>query len=171
MLELANVADLASICGGLYKEHPDLGDLHKPAKKALEFFKYLRNIYIGHFVPDLTDKAFEWNPFINALVGSDDHDKQLIVSWSALETAVNTYADPETGHKVFESDTDLNYPPDRTRFLNYLGEASLSALGYVARLIQISGEKFEKPDVHTNMVELAKIAGQTDFFVLTKGRR
>lgn len=171
MMEIANIADLASICGGLYKEHPDLSELHKPVKKALEFFKYIRNVYIGHFVPDLTDKTFEWQPFTNALVGSDDHDKQLVASWFALETAINTYADPETGHKIFESDTDLNYPPDRTRFLNYLGETAVGALAYVARLIQISRTKFETPDVHADMLELAKIAGQTDFSVLTKGKR
>ena len=171
MMEIANIADLASICGGLYKEHSDLGELHKPVKKALEFFKYIRNVYIGHFVPDLTDKTFEWQPFTNALVGSDDHDKQLVSSWFALETAINTYADPDTGHKIFESDTDLNYPPDRTRFLNYLGETALGALAYVARLIQISRTKFETPDVHADMFELAKIAGQTDFSVLTKRKR
>lgn len=171
MMEIANVADLGSICGGLYKEHLDLSELHKPVKKALEFFKYIRNVYIGHFVPDLTDKTFEWQPFTNALVGSDDHDKQLVASWFALETAINTYADPDTGHKIFESDTDLNYPPDRTRFLNYLGETTVGSLAYVARLIQISRTKFETPDVHADMFELAKIAGQTDFSVLTKGKR
>ncbi len=171
MMEIANVADLVSISGGLYKEHPDLSELHKPIKKALEFFKYIRNVYIGHFVPDLTDKTFEWQPLTNALVGSDDHDKRLVASWFALETAINTYADPDTGHKIFESDTDLNYPPDRTRFLNYLGETAVGALAYVALLIQISRTKFETPDVHADMLELAKIAGQTDFSVLTKGKR
>jgi hypothetical protein len=171
MMEIANVADLASISGGLYKEQPDLSELHKPVKKALEFFKYIRNVYIGHFVPDLTDKTFEWQPFTNTLVGSDDHDKQLVASWFALETAINTYADPDTGHKIFESDTDLNYPPDRTRFLSYLGETAVGALAYVALLIQISRTKFETPDVHADMLELAKIAGQTDFSVLTKGKR
>lgn len=171
MMELANVADLATICGGLYQEQPDLSELHKPIKKGLEFFKYIRNVYIGHFVQDLADKTFEWQPFTNALVGSDDDDKQLVASWFALETAINTYADPEMGHKIFASDTDLNYPPDRTRFLNYLRETALGSLAYVARLIQISRTKFETPDVHADMLDLAKIAGQTDFNVLTKGKR
>jgi hypothetical protein len=171
MMEIANVADLASIAVGLHKNHPDLSEIYRPVKKALEFFKYIRNVYIGHFVPDLTDKTFEWIPFTNALVGSDDHDKQWLASWFALETAINTYADPDTGHKIFVSDTDLNYPPDHTRFLNYLGETTHGSLAYVARLIQISRTKFETPDVHADMLELAKIAGQTEFSVLTKGKR
>ena len=62
ILEIGNVADLAAISGALYKDNPDLGELHKPIRKALEFFKFLRNVYVGHFVPDLTDKTFEWMP-------------------------------------------------------------------------------------------------------------
>jgi hypothetical protein len=34
----------------------------------------------------------------------------------ALETAINTYTDAKSGHKIFNSETDLNYPPDRMRF-------------------------------------------------------
>lgn len=171
MMEIANVADLAAISRDLYKDHPELSEIHNSVKQSLEFFKYIRNVYIGHFVPDLTDKTFEWQPFTNAIVGSDDHGKQWVTSWFALETAINTYADPETGHKIFESDTDLNYPPDHARFLSYLGKTTLGSLAYVARLIQISRTKFETPDVHADMLELAKIAGQTEFSVLTKGKR
>ena len=171
MMEIANIADLASISGGLYSAHPDLSELYKPLRKNFELFKNIRNIYIGHFVPDLTDKTFGWQPFTNALVGSDNHEKQLFASWLALETAINTFADPETGHKIFDSDTVLIYPPHRSRFLNYLGETAVGALAYVALLIQISRTKFETPDVHADMLALAKIAGQTDFSVLTKGKR
>ncbi|XSC43789.1 hypothetical protein ACF1BQ_039235 [Bradyrhizobium sp. RDT10] len=116
IMEIANVADLAAISGALYKDHRDLGELHRPIREALEFFKYLRNVYVGHFVPDLTDKTFEWVPQTNALLGSIDPNEQLVVSWFALETAINTYSDPETGHKIFDSETDVNYPRDRTRF-------------------------------------------------------
>ena len=95
----------------------------------------------------------------------------MVTSWFALESAINTYADPDTGHKIFVSDTDLNYPPDQRRFLNYLGETALGALAYVSRLIQISRTNFETPDVQKDMIKLAMIAGQTDFSVLTKGKR
>ena len=32
------VVDLAAIAGALYKDHPELSDLHRPIRKALEFF-------------------------------------------------------------------------------------------------------------------------------------
>ena len=53
----------------------------------------------------------------------------------ALETAINTYADPVTGHKLSISDTDLNYPPDHTRFLNFLGDTVLGSMAYITQLI------------------------------------
>jgi hypothetical protein len=171
IMEIANVSDLAAISGALYKDHPDLGELHKPIRKALEFFKYLRNVYVGHFVPDLMHKTFEWMPQTYALLGSVDPNGHLVVSWFALETAINTYSDPETGHKIFDSETDLNYPPDRTRFLNFLGEAVLGSISYVTRLITVTRSYVDVPDREEAMLPLAVAAGQTDFSVLTKGKR
>ena len=169
--EIANVADLATMASGLYKEHADLGELQRPIRKALEFCKYLRNVYVGHFVPDLTDKTFEWMPQTNAILGSAVPDEQLIVSWFAFETAINTYADPETGHKIFDTDTDLNYPPDQTRFLNFLGETVVAAIAYLTRLVKVARSHIDVPDIDEKMLELARAAGQTEFSILTKGKR
>jgi hypothetical protein len=171
IIEIGNVADLAAIAGALYKDHNELSDLHRPIRKALEFFKYLRNVYVGHFVPDLTDKTFEWMPQTNALLGSTEPNKQWIVSWFALETAINTYADPVTGHKIFDSDTDLNYPPDHTRFLNFLGDAVLGSMAYITQLVTVTRLYVDVPDQQDDMLKLAVAAGQTDFAVLTKGKR
>lgn len=171
IIEIGNVADLAAIAGALYKDHNELSDLHRPIRKALEFFKYLRNVYVGHFVPDLTDKTFEWMPQTNALLGSTEPNKQWIVSWFALETAINTYADPVTGHKIFDSDTDLNYPPDHTRFLNFLGDTVLGSIAYITQLITVTRLYIDVPDQQGDMLKLAVAAGQTDFAVLTKGKR
>jgi len=171
IMEIANVADLAAISGALYKDNPDLGELHRSIRKALEFFKYLRNVYVGHFVPDLTDKTFEWIPQTNALLGGADLNEQYVVGWFALETAINTYSDPETGHKVFDSDTDLNYPPNLTRFLNFLGETVLAAIAYLVRLITVTRSYAQVPDLQENMFQMAVAAGQTEFSVLTKGKR
>jgi hypothetical protein len=170
IVEIANIADLAAMSGAVYKDNPDLSELHGPIRKRLEFFKYLRNIYIGHFVPDLTEKTFEWVPQTNALLGSADIKQQSVVSWFALETAINTYADPETGHKIFDSETDLNYPPDRTRFLNFLGDTVLGSIAYVTRLIAVTRAYVDIPDSYKNMLQLAVTAGQTEFAVLTKGK-
>ncbi len=171
ILELANIADLATISSALYKNHPDLSELHKPIRKALEFFKYLRNVYVGHFVPDLTDKTFEWIPHANLVLGSTEPDKQLVVSWFALETAINTYSDTESGHKIFDSETDLNYPPDRIRFLDFLGNTVLGASSYVARLIPVTRSYVVVPDLAEDLIQLSVTAGRTDFSVLRKGKR
>lgn len=168
MLEIANTADLAGQSRSLYRDHPDLGDLYSLIGKGLEFCKYLRNKYVGHFVPELTAKTFEWLPQTNALLGSGELDKQLAVSWLALETAINTYVDETSGHKIFETDTDLNYPPDRTRFLNFLGETALGAIAYVIRLIEITRGYVSIPDMEKDWLELAIEAGKTDFEYLTK---
>jgi hypothetical protein len=171
IMEIANVADLAAISAALYKDNPDLGELHKPIRKSLEFFKYLRNVYVGHFVPDLSDKTFEWIPYTNALLGSTDINARFGVSWFALETAINTYSDPETGHKIFDSETDLNYPPDHTRFLNYLGDTVLQSITYVERLTAVTRSNVHIPDLQENMLQMALNAGQTEFSILTKGKR
>lgn len=171
MLEIANVADLAGQSRSLYQEHPDLGDLQSPIGKGLEFCKYLRNKYVGHFVPELTEKTFEWLPHTNALLGSLEPEKQVAVSWFALETAINTYADEASGHKIFETETDLNYPPDQTRFLNFLGETAIGAIAYVSRLIEVTRTYVNVPEMEKDWVELAINAGGTDFEYLAKGKR
>jgi hypothetical protein len=40
IMAIANVAALAAISSALYKDHRDLGELHRPVRRALEFFKY-----------------------------------------------------------------------------------------------------------------------------------
>lgn len=122
-------------------------------------------------MPDLTDKIFEWMPKRTPLLGSTEPNKQWIVSWFALETAINTYAGPVTGHKIFDSDTDLNYPPDHTRFLNFLGDTVLRSIAYITQLITVTCLYADVPDQHSDMLKLAITAGQTDFAVLTTSIR
>lgn len=169
MLEIANVADVAGISRTLYKDHAELGEMHGALSKAFEFFKYIRNKYVGHLVPDLTAKTFEWLPHAYEMLGKRDASHQLILSWFVLETVINTYTDP-SGHKIFDSDTDLNYPPDRTRFLNFLGETAVDALRYSALLIEVTAGYVDAPDMQTEWLALAMKAGETDFEYLTKKR-
>ena len=93
------------------------------------------------------------------------------MSMFSLETAINTYTDPATGHKIFDSETDLNYPPDNTRFLNFLGETAIQSLEYSERLIEIAAGKVDIPDMKSEWLKLAKKAGKTEFRHLTKKKR
>ncbi|HEX8644501.1 MAG TPA: hypothetical protein VF702_11380 [Allosphingosinicella sp.] len=170
MLEIANIADVARIARTLYKDHPELGEMHVELSNAFEFFKYIRNKYIGHLVPGLTAKTFEWLPQAYGTLGRNDASHQLVLSWFVLETAINTYTGPSSGHKIFESDTDLNYPPDRTRFLNFLGESALGSLKYSAQLIKVAAGYVDVPHLQRDWISLAMKAGETDFEHLAKKR-
>ena len=171
ILEIANIADVAAISRTIYKDHPDLGALHTELAKAFEFFKYIRNKYVGHLVPELTDKTFEWQPTAHQTFGKVEASNQLILSWFILETVINTYTDPTTGHRVFDSETDLNYPPDQKRFLNFLGETAEKALTYSERLIEVAASYVDVPDMENEWLELAMKAGQTEFEYLKKKGR
>jgi len=170
MLEIANIADVAAISRALYKDHPELGKMNAELSKAFELFKYIRNKYVGHLVPELTAKTFEWLPQAYGSLGKRDSGNQLILSWYILETVINTYTDPSTGHKIFDSETDLNYPPDQTRFLNFLGEATINSLRYSELLIEVTADYVDVPDMQTEWMSLAVKAGKTDFEYLKKKR-
>lgn len=105
MLEIANIADVSAISRAIFKDHPELGEMHAALAKPFEFFKYIRNKFVGHMVEDLTSKTFEWIPHAYSTLGKTDAAHQLILSWLVLETVINTYVDPTTGHKIFDSET------------------------------------------------------------------
>lgn len=170
MLEIANVADVASISRALYKDHPELAEMHRELSKAFEFFKYIRNKYVAHLVPDLTAKTFEWQPYAYTALGKQDPGQPLVLSWWVLETVINTYTDPSSGHKIFNGDTDLNYPPDQTRFLNFLGETAVKSLEYTKCLIGVTTGYVDFPDLESDWVALAVEAGKTEFEYLAKKR-
>jgi len=170
MLEIANIADVSAISRAIFKDHPELGEMHAALAKPFEFFKYIRNKFVGHMVEDLTSKTFEWIPHAYSTLGKTDTAHQLILSWFVLETVINTYVDPATGHKIFGGETDLNFPPDRTRFLNYLGDAAEGSLRYAALLIEVTASYVDIPDLKNDLIPLAMKAGETEFKYLTKGR-
>lgn len=171
ILGLANIADLAINASALYKENKTLCQHYKKIKNNIEFFKYLRNVYVAHFVPELTDKTFEWQPILNDLIGQNKIESQMSVSWLALETAINTFSDPINGHKIFDSETDLYYPPDYNRFLNYLYNSVEYYLDFAFHLIEISCTFFHLEDFKQNWRELCIQAGKTDFQRITKNKR
>ena len=132
LVSCANVADLEGISRGLYKDHPDLNEIISTHRRGFEFAKYMRNVAVGHVNPALCRKAIEWRPELNAVFAASDAGADAFLSYAILETAINTFVDGER-HKVFESDTDLAYPPDLTRFLNYLSETVHAGIAYCRR--------------------------------------
>jgi len=171
MLEIANIADTESISRALYKDHPALSKKSDELRKPFEFFKYIRNKYIGHLVPELSAKTFEWLPEAYwSLERKEENVSRLVLSWHFLETVINTYVDPGTGHKIFETETDLNYPPDRRRFLNYLGENAEKSIEFSAELAQTSASYIDFPDFEKEGLMPWVEAGKTDFEYIKKKR-
>lgn len=120
LVSCANVTDLELICRALYKEHPTISEIITPHRRSFEFAKYIRNIAVGHVNPLLSQKTLEWRPELNAVLMIPGAPAEAFLGYAVLETAINTFVDGER-HRIFDSDTDLAYPPDLTRFLNFLG--------------------------------------------------
>lgn len=167
LLSCANVTDLEAISRGLYRDHPELGQLITPHRRSFDFAKYVRNIAVGHVNPALCHKAVEWRPELNALLGDPKEGTDVFLGYAVLETAINTYVDGAR-HRIFKSDTDLAYPPDMTRFLNFLGQTVHAGIAYCAALAAIAVAKAELPDFNKNLLELAVKAGNTDFKYITR---
>jgi len=168
-MALANVADMEPSIRSSYKEHPEPSVIIKPLKKQLEFCKYLRNKIVGHIHPMLLSKAIEWQPMLTKSPGNlRDPKYLLIVNIWLLETAINTYVDSEGKHKIFDSETDLMYPPDWKRFLMVLEETIRGILEYLKVLLDIWSPKLATSDAEGFDMELAIKAGRTEFKYLTK---
>lgn len=169
LITCANVNDLEVISRVLYREHPELSEIFTPHRRSFEFIKYIRNIAVGHINPALCRKAVEWRPEINAVLTSPQPGADIFLSYAVLETAINTYV-YEDRHKFFESDTDLAYPPDRVRFLNFLGRTVHVGINFCDALAQAAIARADLPDFGENVFELAVKAGRTDFkFITRKG--
>lgn len=169
LVSCANVSDLEGISRALYKDNPQVGEIITPHRRNFEFAKYVRNIAVGHVNPALCHKAVEWRPELNAVLGDTREGAEVFLGYALLETAINTYVDGER-HRMFESDTDLAYPPDMTRFLNFLGQTVHFGIAYCEALAAVAVEKAELPDFNANLLDLAVKAGNTDFkFITRKG--
>ena len=169
LVSCANVSDLEGISRTLYKAHPEVGEIIVPHRRSFEFAKYIRNIAVGHVNPALCRKAIEWRPELNALLVEPKEGADVFLGYAMLETAINTYVDGER-HRIFGGDTDLAYPPDMTRFLNFLGQTVHVGIAYCGALSAIAVPKAGLPEYQANFFELAMKAGLTDFkFITRKG--
>jgi hypothetical protein len=70
--------------------------------------------------PALCRKAIEWRPELNAVLAAPKPGADAFLSYAVLETAINTFIDGDR-HRVFDSDTDLAYPPDLKALPQLLG--------------------------------------------------
>ncbi|TYO61375.1 hypothetical protein FXV83_38330 [Bradyrhizobium hipponense] len=167
LVSCANVTDLELICRSLYKDHPAISEIITPHRRNFEFAKYIRNIAVGHVNPALSQKALEWRPELNLVLTKLDAPAEAFLGYAVLETAINTFVDGER-HRIFDSDTDLAYPPDLIRFLNFLGSTVHVGIAYCAAVAAAALEHANLPDFNEDWLELSAKAGLTDFAFITR---
>ncbi|MDR3439919.1 hypothetical protein [Telmatospirillum sp.] len=169
LVSCANVTDLELICRALYMDHPAISEIITPHRRNFEFAKYIRNIAVGHVNPALSQKTLEWRPELNVVLTKPDAPAEAFLGYAVLETAINTFVDGER-HRIFDSDTDLAYPPDLTRFLNFLGSAVRVGINFCAAVAAAALEHANLPDFNENWLALSAKAGATDFaFIKRRG--
>lgn len=171
LISVANLVDFELTIRLVYREHPELSSRYRQTINEFEFAKYLRNKFVGHIKPELIEKALEWRPemcfFLNKM--PDSQMMWLYNEW-ILETAINSYVDTSGKHKIFDGETDLMYPPDRTRFLIYMTKIIKDGISFLEELILAMDFDYDKlcnPD-WPERLRLAYIAGNTDFEFIKK---
>ena len=167
LVSCANVTDLELMCRALYKDHPAISEIIMPYRRNFEFAKYIRNIAVGHVNAALSQKALEWRPELNLVLNKLDAQADAFLGYAVLETAINTFVDGER-HRIFDSDTDLAYPPDMTRFLNFLGSTVHVGIAYCTAVAAAALEHASLPDFNEDWLELSARAGVTDFAFITR---
>lgn len=173
LISIANFFDFECSVRCLYQDYPNLSEYYKEFQKECEFGKYLRNKFVGHLKQELIDKAIEWNPEIRIFVSEmDDSNIAYLINILILETAINTYVNNEGEHKLFDSETDLNYPPDNVRFLKFLTKIIRSSIEYLNKYLAIKDEQISHEIVNVSdndkILEYALKAGKTEFKFIKK---
>ena len=165
---IANLVDFERTMRIVYNEHRNLSSMFNEMYVEYEFAKYIRNKFVGHIKIDLLTKAIEWKPELRYLLHKTNDPKIMFLYniW-ILETTINSFVDSSGKHRIFNSDTDLIYPPDYQRFINFLTKTIKSAIEYLNMLdaiLYISIEENEKIE----SIEHWLLAGQTDFKFIKK---
>lgn len=172
ILAFHNLCEFERSIRPMYAEHRELSGLFGECRENAEFFSYLRNKFTGHLSDDLIEEAIAWKPEL-PLTLEQDHDANtiLIYNYWLLETAINTYVGTDGNHKVFDSETDLQYPPDLKRFETILVATIDQAGKFLSCVENILKPTVSLPVTEAEKMELFKKAGLTGFTYLTKRGR
>lgn len=165
LIIISNFSDFELELRFLYSENPNISRIYTSISKNIEFFKYLRNKYVGHLKKELIEKAIEWRP---ELLYSNTMEHSTIINLYLLETAINSYCNGEGKNKIFESDIDLFYQPDLNSFYKYLQETIEKSSEYLEGIIKLLKSKMQLKD--PNKIDYSDFieAGKTQFKFIKK---
>ncbi|OCP09024.1 hypothetical protein BC374_19900 [Ensifer sp. LC13] len=164
-----NLRDFESAVRFLYKDHRGLSAGYAAIAGAAEFFSYLRNKFTGHLTDDLLSKAIEWKPEL-VLTLNREHDASVVLIYNfwILETAINSYVDASEKHKIFDTETDFNYPPNKDRFVDTLLTSLDGGVAYLREVEAVLKTKVTTPE---NNPTLWMKAGLTEFAYISGKKR
>lgn len=132
-------------------------------RKDLLFAKHFRNKAIGHLDHTLLERAVQWSPILFCEDRKEDLEFQTIEGHrNVIEASINSFLDDEGIQKVFKTEIDLMYPPNRDQFYQYLWKVVTDSISWVSHALSIlsSKIKFHNSDESS---EISSIAGQTEF--------
>ena len=168
LISIANLVDFERTIRVIYSKHRNLSSIFNEMYVEYEFAKYIRNKLIGHIKIDLLTKAIEWKPELRYLLHkTNDPEVMFLYNIWILETTINSFVDSNGKHRVFDSDTDLIYPPDYQRFINFINETIKSAVEYLNILDAILYTSIEESE-KTESIDHWLLAGQTNFNFIKK---
>lgn len=169
-IAVANFSEFENSIRAIYPSNPELSALYKGFSKECEFAKYLRNKFAGHIKQELINKSIEWKPEIRMFLENMDDGKVMhMVNLFILETAINTYVNADGNHRIFDSETDLMYPPDNTRFLIFLTNVIRSTIKYLNMYIELTNQNMKgEIEDSGNIKKHALKAGKTAFNFIKK---
>lgn len=168
-IAVANFGEFENSIRAIYQDHPELSYLFKRFSRECDFTKYLRNRFVGHINQELIIKAIEWRPELKKCLDNMDDEKIMyVVNLSILETAINTYVDVNGSHRVFDSETDLMYPPDNSRFLIFLSKTIQSSIGYLNKYIELVTPSINKEIDDSGNIQYVFEAAKTIFKFIKK---
>lgn len=132
-------------------------------KKRLKFINHIRNKISGHLEEKIIEKAIQWEAQIFRAKTKDNKEFQVTLIYKTLiESAINSYLDENSRQKVFDTEIDLFYKPNRVLFYNYIGEINIDSISFLNNIISILENKIHFW-TEGQMYEMAKKTAETDF--------
>lgn len=166
---VSNFCEFENSVRSCYREYSELSDIYNSCSNEFGLARYLRNKFAGHIKQELISKAIEWRPEMRMFLDSMDDDKVMhTVNSFILETAINTYVNSNGKHKVFDSETDLMYPPDNKRFLIFFTKVIRTPIEYLSRYIEVMSPNMAEEIASSRNLEHFIKAGKTEFSFIKK---
>ena len=131
---LTNLEDLRRAAGPLLIGEAELAGRGRDLSRRVEVVRRLRNSLAGHICADVVLAAVREEPILFG-DGMPEESVLELARIRLVEAAFNTLVDAAGVPLVFGGDTDLVYPPDMKRLLDWLEELIVDSVAYLDLLL------------------------------------